>query len=49
MPMLGVLPVAMRNAVFCIVYSFIMLVVDAIDEHIVETCSCIGLVTTLYV
>lgn len=42
-------PVAMRNAVFCIVCSFCMLVVDAMGDHMVEAYSSKGLDIALYV
>ena len=43
-------PVAMRSAVFCTVSSFVIFVVDAIDDHIVESYYSIRLVTaSLYV
>ena len=39
----------MRSAVFDIACSFVMFVVDAISEYIVEVYSSIDLVTSLYV
>ena len=41
--------VAMHSAVVCIVCNFVMFVVDAIGDHIVEAYSSIGLATSLYV
>ena len=34
---------------FVFFYSFVMLIVDAIDDHMVETYSSIGIVTALYI
>ena len=42
-------PVAMRSAVFCTVCSFGMLVLDAMDDHMVEAYSSMCLAMTLYV
>ena len=47
--MLIVQPVAIRSALFCIVCSFLMFVVDAIGDHIVDIYSSTGLVIALYV
>ena len=38
--------VTMRGAALC---TFIMFVVNALDDHIVDAYSCIGLTTALYV
>ena len=40
---------AMRSAVFGIVCCFVMLVVGAVGDQIVEAYSSIGLITELYV
>ena len=45
----NVRPVAIYNAMSCIVCSFVMYVVDAICDHILGAYSSIGLVTDLYV
>ena len=42
-------PVAMRSAVFCMVWSFCVLVSDIIGDHTVFVYSSIGLVIVLYV
>ena len=41
--------VEMCSTVFCTVYSFVMFVVDAIGDHVMEACYSIGLVMALYV
>ena len=47
--MIQMLVLSVQPVEFCIVCSFVMYVADAIDDHIVETCCIIGLVTALYV
>ena len=42
-------PVAILNAVFCVICSLLMFVSDAIGDHMVETSSSMGLVMALYV
>ena len=42
-------PFATFSAVFCTVCGFVMFVIDAIGDHIVEVYSSIGLVTSLHV
>ena len=42
-------PVAILSAVFCVICSLLMFVSDAIGDHMVETCSSMGLVMALYV
>ena len=42
-------PVAILNAVFCVICSFLMCVSDASGDHMVETYSSKGLVMALYV
>ena len=42
-------PVAILSAVFCVICSLLMFVSDAIDDHMVETYSSMGLVMALYV
>ena len=42
-------PVAVLNAVFCMTCRLLMLVEDARDDHMEETCSRAGLITALYV
>ena len=42
-------PVAIMNAVFCVICSLLMFVSDASGDHIVETYSSMGLVMALYV
>ena len=42
-------PVSIRNAVFCVICSLLMVVSDAIGDHMVETYSSMGLVMALYV
>ena len=42
-------PVAVRSTVSCIVCSFLIFIVDAIDVHIIEAYSSIGFVMDLYV
>ena len=44
-----VYPVAILNAVFCVICSLLMLVSDASGDHMVETYSSMGLVMVLYV
>ena len=45
----AVCPVAMRSAVFCIVCSFCMLVLDVAGAHMVFAYSMMGCVIVLYV
>ena len=45
----SVQPVSKCSAVFCIVCSFAMYVVDVINDHMVEAYSSIGFVKALYV
>ena len=40
-------PVAVLNAAFCMTYSLLMLVEDAIDDHKEEAYSRAGLITAL--
>ena len=42
-------PVAILIMGFCVICSLLMFVSDASGEHIVETCSSMGLVMALYV
>ena len=42
-------PVAIMNAVFCVICSLLMFVSDASGDHMVETYSSMGLVMALYV
>ena len=42
-------PVAILNAVFCVICSLLMCVSDAIGDHMVETYSSMGLVMAFYV
>ena len=42
-------PVAILNAVFCVICSLLIFVSDASGDHMVETTSSMGLVMTLYV
>ena len=43
-------PVAILSAVFCVIYSLLMFVSDAIGDHMVETYSSMGLIVMgLYV
>ena len=42
-------PVAILSVVFCVICSLLMFVSDASGDHMVETCSNIGLVMALYV
>ena len=42
-------PVAILNAVFCVICSLLMFVSDASGDHMVETYSSMGLVKALYV
>ena len=42
-------PVAILSVVFCVICSLLMFVYDAIDDHMVETYSSMGLVIVLYV
>ena len=39
--------IAMHSAVFCVVCSFVIFVIDATGDHILEVYSSIGLVITL--
>ena len=41
-------PVAILNAVFCVICSLLMFVSDANGNHMVETYSSMGLVMALY-
>ena len=41
--------VTILSAVFCIIYSLSMLVLDALGDHMVEAYSSTGLVMALYV
>ena len=47
--MLGVHPVAIMTAVFCVICSLLMFVVDASGDHNVQGYSSMGLVMALYV
>ena len=40
-------PVAIRSAVFCVVCSLLMFVLDAIGDHMVDAYSRVGRVTVL--
>ena len=42
-------PVAILNAVFCVICSFLMFVSDASGDHMVEIYLSMGLVMALYV
>ena len=42
-------PVAMLSVVFCVICSLLMFVSNASGDHMVETCSSMGLVRALYV
>ena len=40
---------AIMSAVYCVIYSLLMFVSDAIGDHMVETYSSMGLLMALYV
>ena len=42
-------PVAVLSAMFCTVWSFLMFVLEAVEDHMVLACSITGLVIVLYV
>ena len=45
----SVQPIAMCSAVFCIVYSFVMFVVNTLGDHIMEAYYSIDLIVALYI
>ena len=42
-------PVAVLSAVFCILWSLLIFVLEAVEDHIELACSMTGLVIVLYV